>query len=157
MPETTEHLTDETTEAEAPSTPVESDTDTPDNEHDNQDQEPQGNRANRDAARYRRKLRDTEARLETTEATVEALQQQIAEDALRTTGNGIAPDVFFRLGLNVNEYATDSGTIDVDALTQHANTMVREFGLKGRRPDPSQSAQGYSEPEEHLLFRNQSR
>lgn len=98
---------------------------------------------NREAARYRVKLREAEARVTESEAeiarlggVVESLQKAAVESAL---GNKITAKAFWahRGDSGVSGLLTDDGTVDSEKVADAVDTAVQEFGLGPRRPEPN--------------------
>ena len=152
-PETTETeatesaQTDEQPEDEQqPVEPVEPGTDDPDTEQDTEDDEaaeqpetpqddPALKKARKDAAKYRERLRETEAQLETLESGLDMARRQVLWDHHHNLLNGyviggnkysIIPSAVNEvLGDNVSQFFDpNTGALNQDAYKEHLQTMM---------------------------------
>lgn len=114
--QTTEEIT-ETQEVETPS----SDTEEP---VDNSD-DTEGGKLHREAAKYRKQLRETEATLETITGQRNQLAAQVIEHQL---GN-LKPSVFWKLAGDVTDYINDDGTVNLDKVAEAAKTIGDDLGI----------------------------
>lgn len=102
-------------------------------------------RANAEAARYRRQLRDTEAERDTLRDRVESLQRTEAERIARN--QGVKASALWAAGATLPDLLDDGGNIDPDKVSEAVATAVDALGLRrelrghvpaeGRTPDPS--------------------
>lgn len=81
-----------------------------DDTEDQADDASAGDGPGREAARYRRRLRDAEAERDTLKATVESLQR--AEVDRLATDAGLRPAALWANGAEVGELLNDDGTVD---------------------------------------------
>lgn len=86
---------------------------------------------NREAAKYRRRLRDTEADRDRLATQVEALQR--AEIDRLATAEGIKPEALWASGANLPEMLTTDGTVDPDRVTVAAKAAIDVLGLQQRK------------------------
>jgi len=91
----------------------------------------EGNPANREAARYRRQLRDTQAELEAARGEVTKLRTAAAEAVLADVL--AKPSALWLAGYDVADFYDDQGSLDVESLRDAAKTAVEEKGLGGFR------------------------
>lgn len=110
---------------ETPSDPPEGSTGT--------QEEPEGTAedGNREAAKYRRRLRDTEADRDRLAAQVEALQR--AEIDRLAAAEGIKPEALWASGANLPEMLTTDGIVDPDRVTVAAKAAIDVLGLQQRK------------------------
>lgn len=94
-------------------------------------EEPQEEDGNREAARYRRRLRDTEADRDRLAAQVEALQR--AEINRLAEREGIKPEALWASGAKLAEMLTADGAVDPGRVTVAANAAEQTLGLNRRR------------------------
>ena len=122
--ETTEPIdTDETKTTEA--APESGDGDAQADETESQD-----DRQSRDAAKYRRRLRETEAERDTLAAQVEALQRTAIEAQAAT--EAIKPAALWASGVQLADLITETGAIDAEKVTVACNTARDTLGLGPR-------------------------
>lgn len=81
---------------------------------------------NAEAAKYRRRLRDTEKQRDTLAAHVEALQRAHIEAAL--TKSGVKPDAVFAVA-ELADLVAEDGTIDADKLAAAVDAARAKFGI----------------------------
>lgn len=86
-----------------------------------------GSRGNREAAKYRRQLRDTEAERDTLRTQLDAARWQLLEP----TGKAghISTDVMRKLGHTVDEFVRDDGNVDHDAYRATARALAEDLGV----------------------------
>ena len=126
--ETQEHTTEQTPQEHAQDTPETVQDDT------QQADEPKGNKAHRDAAKYRTQLRETEASLENITGQRNQLAQQVIENNL---GN-MKPAVFWKLAGEVTDYINDDGTVNLDKVAEAAKTIGDDLGINTGPTIPGQ-------------------
>lgn len=136
--------------ADAPQTPEQTTEDHRD-QPDEQTTERVG-KASREAARYRRQLRETEDQLATAQTTVDTLRKQLAREAIAASGNGVSPDVYFSLGLDLADHLTDDGGVNLESVKNATREIAHTHGLNSLRPDPAQMAEPYTPQSGALLF-----
>ncbi|WP_127783258.1 hypothetical protein [Rhodococcus sp. X156] len=131
---------DETPPVEAPVEGAVADTDTPGPETPTEDTGEEA-KPGREAARYRRQLREAEAERDALRDQLTAAHKQIVEDAAGLT----KPAALWAAGITVDELFTD-GHLDTDALTTAVTTAADALGLtrvpRTPKADPSQGSHG---------------
>lgn len=109
--QTTEDTVDTTVEAEQP----ESSEDNP----------------NREAAKYRTRLRDTEAERDKLAATLTALQRSAVESI--AAAQGVTADALWAAGNELDNLLGEDGQPDADAITTAVVTTRDKLGITARR------------------------
>lgn len=99
----------------------------------------EGGNPNKEAAKYRRRLRETETERDELRATVESLQRQIVDDTVSRTG---VPSKAFWSATELATLLDDNGTVNREAVTQTAENVRQEYSI-ARLPAPN-PAQGSS-------------
>lgn len=91
-----------------------------------QDEDMNG-RGNREAAKYRRQLRDTEAERDALKTQLDAARWQMLEP----TGKAeqVSSDIMRKLGHTVDEFVREDGTLDHDAYRESARTVADDLGI----------------------------
>lgn len=100
---------------------------------------------NREAARYRRRLRATEAERDGLRAQVESLQRAEVERVARTDGHLTRPSALWASGVSLADLVAQDGTVDRERVMTAVGAAVDRLGLatvRAPRPDPSQGARG---------------
>ncbi|MGE9806918.1 hypothetical protein [Janibacter sp. G1551] len=96
----------------------------------------------REAAKYRRALREAEAERDAIREQVSALRRQMIEDASGLT----KPAALWAAGIEADALFTEAGTLDRDALREAVETAADAFGLTRApstpKPDLSQGSRG---------------
>lgn len=110
---------------EGPETP----TDSPEGSTEPQEEPEEG--GNREAAKYRRRLRDAEAENERLTRENEALKR--AEIDRLATAEGIKPEALWASGATLAEMITADGTVDPARVTVAAKAAVDILGLQQRK------------------------
>lgn len=87
--------------------------------------EPEGN-PNDEAARFRRRLRDTEADRDRLAASVESLQRQRVEQILADTN--VTPAALWKV-TDVGHLVDDDGTVDPDKVAAAITSARDQFGI----------------------------
>ncbi|MGW4636792.1 hypothetical protein [Nocardia sp. NPDC004415] len=102
---------------------------------------------NREAARYRVRLREAEGEVARLGGVVENLQKAAVESAL---GDRITAKAFWasRGESGLSGLLTGDGTVDSGKVAEAVDTAVQEFGLGPRRPEPNPYAGSNSTGEE---------
>jgi hypothetical protein len=116
---------DETTtpEVEAPDTEDEATQDDPGEPGDTDQPDPDRDNANREAARYRRKLRETESQRDQLAARLEVLQRAEVE---RQAANTLAdPADVWVAGTNLTDLLGEDGNIDPDKVQTTLNELTQ--------------------------------
>ena len=86
------------------------------------DQTEQPDKAGKEAAKYRRRLREAETERDSAREQMDALRRQVAESA-----SGLdKPAALWAAGVSLDDLFTDQGTLDHDAITAAVET-VREM------------------------------
>jgi hypothetical protein len=129
------------------STPATDDTDTP--TPDTPPQTPVDAPEDREAAKYRRRLRDAEAERDGLREQLTAVRRQAAEDA-----SGLAkPASLWLAGVEVDSLFDAAGRLDPVRLTEAVKTATAALGLaqapRTPKPDPSQG-KGASRPRDQF-------
>lgn len=81
---------------------------------------------NSEAARYRRKLRETEGQLEQARTQLEALQRQHVESLL--TATGVRPDAVWAVA-DLVDLVDQTGAVDAEAVAAAVETARQKFGI----------------------------
>lgn len=101
-----------------------------------QDAEDEG--GNREAARYRRRLREAEAERDGLSEQLSALQAQVAESIAESEAR-IRPSALWASGATVAGLVAEDGTVDREAVLAACNAAVSTLGLaRTPKPDPNQ-------------------
>lgn len=96
---------------------------------------------NREAAKYRRQLRDVEAQRDTLTGQVEAMQKAMIENEVARAG--YKPAAFWSRDENTaDQFFTEDGSLDTDALADAITTTADELGLKGKARGPVAPKEG---------------
>ena len=83
----------------------------------------------REAAKYRKQLRDTEAERDTLRATVDALQRSMIETHIRSH-HSVEPTGVIASAEDLNAFLNEDGTIDAEKTAVFVGTAVDKLGLK---------------------------
>lgn len=87
----------------------------------------------KEAAKYRRQLRDTEAQRDALAANVAALQR--AEVIRQIRGHGLRkPEAIFAAGVTMPELLADDGTVDADLVKAATNRAIDMLDLAHQGP-----------------------
>lgn len=99
--------------------------------------------AKREAIRYRRRLRETEAERDALAERVAGLTRTIVSDVV---GRSISPDAFFLAGHSATDFMNDDGTVRSAELEAAVSEVARRLELRERRStgDPGQGVRGLS-------------
>lgn len=100
-------------------------------------------KAGKEAARYRRQLRETEAERDTLRERVEAMQRAEVE---RLAGHLSQPSAIWAAGVELADVLDEDGNVDPGKVTPAVTAAAESLGLarasRTPRPDPSQGATG---------------
>ncbi len=118
----------ELSQAVTPDAVSDSDTE-PENDPDDGDGET-GKTANTEAAKYRRRLRDAQAELESVTAQLDAVQRQQVE--LLIAAKGVKPTAVWSV-TDVAALLGDDGAIDTEKVTAAVETAREKFGISKRQ------------------------
>lgn len=88
-----------------------------------------------EAKRYRLRLRDTESQLQTARDHLEANRQSLVDVAC--TAAKLDRRLWDAAGVDLAEYTTETGALDLDELIGRAQVLRREM-VGGPRPNPQQ-------------------
>lgn len=111
---------------------------------DDTDQDTAGN-PNKEAAKYRRQLRDVEAERDTLTARIETMQRHMIEGEVQRAG--YKPAAFWSRDANTpHQFFTDDGTLNTDQLAEAITTTARELGLPNGRGPVAPREGGTSRP-----------
>ncbi|WP_434619277.1 hypothetical protein [Arthrobacter sp. A5] len=123
------------TTPEAPETPVTPPVPTPQApaeaaEHPEAPEAPEApeGKAGRDAAKYRRQLRDTEAERDQLSASVETLRKQIVAGNM-PHGSSAGAELLWTSGCNPADLFDEAGALDPDKLTTAVQDVHKRVGL----------------------------
>lgn len=114
-----------------------------------QQEEEEGDGGNQEAARYRRRLRETEAERDQLADRLEAMQRAEVERLAGTAQ--VKPAALWASGAQLADLLTETGTVDPAKVATAAKTARTELGLapprpgtyvptEGRNPDTSKSS-----------------
>lgn len=93
---------------------------------------------NREAAKYRRQLRDTEKALTAAQEAVTTAQRALVEHLAQQVGR-IRPDALWASGVELPNLLDEAGNVDPSKVTEAADEAAARLGLSRRpKPDPSQ-------------------
>lgn len=99
----------------------------------------------RQAAGYRAKLRDTEAERDTLTARIAAMEEATVAVALTTAG--LDGRLWKAAGVDLAEFRSEAGVLDMAGLIDRATRLRREFGMPDRpRPNPQQGVPSMGRP-----------
>lgn len=131
--------TTEQTETEQTDTPAAEQTEAPTPPE--ADAEPT-EKAGKEAARYRRQLRETEGALQAAQGATEAAQRALVEHLAQS--RGVKPAALWASGAELAALLTEDGNVDPQKVTEAAEGAAVSLGLaRTPRPDPTQG-QGHS-------------
>ena len=151
--ENTDKATDETPdEQQAPDAPTEPQepvqepaNSTPEEEPDEADDNT--SKAGKEAAKYRVRLRETEAERDTLTAKVEQLQRGMIESLAANEGRLSSPEIIWASGTEIADLLDDDGNIDTGKVNDAVEATVGKYGIPRRpRPNPAQREQSTSPP-----------
>lgn len=95
---------------------------------------------NREAAKYRRQLRETQSERDAVTSRLEAAQRQIIE---AEAGKHIdKPASLWASGVQLADLLDDDGNVDIEKVTAASTTALEELGLTARRNGPIIPNQG---------------
>lgn len=100
---------------------------------------------NREAAKYRARLRDTEQQLAGATAATESAQRQLVDHL--ATGHQVKPAGLWASGAQLADLLNDDGHVDPVKVKEACDQAVEALGLHRRRPpapDPTQGRGGSS-------------
>lgn len=118
-------------------------TDAPEGEQEPQEPEkPSGNRAAREAAKYRNELRAAEAKLAAMQESIDTAQRREVEQLAIREQLVHKPAALWKLGLELDDLRDETGNIDVDKARAGVKQIRMDFGLEGYKP-PRPTHQGY--------------
>lgn len=115
----TTDTTEEQTAAETPDAEATSDETTT--------TDPAVNKARKDAAGYRQRLRDTEGERDTANATIDTLRHQMIDGQVESLG--IKPAAFWAAGTTMADLLSDDGGVDSDLVAEAATAARDTLGL----------------------------
>lgn len=100
----------------------------PDDEPDEVEDSP-----NREAAKYRRRLRESEARMEELAGQIEALQRQTVEKLATSAGRLHTAEPLWAGGAQLGDLLADDGTVDHDKVIAACDEVANRLSIT-RRP-----------------------
>lgn len=109
--------------------------------------------ANREAAKYRRQLRETEAARDTAQQMLTTARAQILRTEFQGHLGGLTTDALEAGGHPVDSFFTEDGTLDVQRLRTAATEVMERFGLtqkliipsEGRSPENTYMGNGWQD------------
>ena len=106
------------------------------------DQTEQPDKAGKEAAKYRRRLREAETERDSAREQMDALRRQVAESA-----SGLdKPAALWAAGVSLDDLFTEQGTLDHDAIAAAVETVRETLGTQSKpttpKPDLTQGSQG---------------
>lgn len=131
-------------------------TDADQQEHQEADEGEEKSKPAREAAKYRRQLRDTEAERDELRDQLTTARREIVAESIRRSGSGVDPALVWELGHTPDELMGSDGTVDQQAVKTLTGTLAERFGLNSS-VDPVQAAAANPAPPEKetpQLFRN---
>ncbi len=105
-----------------------------------EDKQPEG-KGNKEAAKYRVQLRETEAARDVLTAIVEAMRTAEVNRIVETSDARIKPDALWASGVNLADLLTEDGAIDADLVNAAIGTAAEKFGVRIPKA-PSVAGQG---------------
>lgn len=97
---------------------------------------------NAEAAKYRRRLRNTEAQLEAAQGRLIATQTALAEELARTVGR-IEPAAIWAAGVELDDLLDDTGAVDPEKVINASDQTASLLKIARRpKPDPMQGYTG---------------
>lgn len=91
--------------------------------------DPRIRKANKEAARYRHQLRETEADRDALAARVAGLERAVLKH-VNPVADVISVEGLVKLGMDPAAYVGADGTVDVDAMSTAARNLAAEYGLR---------------------------
>lgn len=88
----------------------------------------------REAAKYRRRLREAEAERDAAQGATEAAQRALVEHLAATVGR-IRPEALWASGVELSALLDDAGNVDAERVSEAADVAVGALGLT-RQPKP---------------------
>lgn len=141
----TEEAEKATTSADTPTPSADSPPPDADGQTEDTNEPPEG--GNSEAAKYRRRLRDTEAERDGLAQRVETLQRAEVE---RLASDLSKPAAIWAAGVQLADLLDKDGNIDTEKATEAITTATDSLGLqqasRAPRPDPTQGGQGGTGP-----------
>lgn len=139
-------------------TPEDQTEDTPAEDAPTEEEPTEDTKPGREAARYRRQLREVEAERDALVGTVDGLRRTMAETAL--AGTLAKPSALWMTGTSPGAYFNEEGVLDLEALTTAAREAVRSHGIapfrrfqggadggaRGSQPEPAPSFEDAFKP-----------
>lgn len=144
-PEAAEEQSSSTELAEVPAVEVEEGAEIDDTEIEGGDDEetPVVQRARKEAAQYRTKLRAAEVERDEARALIDKAQRQIVDIYMNDTG-GITSSAIWAAGYTPADLHDDDGQIDTTKLDAAIHAARQEFGLTSKKRIPAIRADGAS-------------
>lgn len=96
--------------------------------NDGKHQDPRLTAARKDAAKYRERLRETESGLAHATARVTGLEHAVIEMANPISHN-VSTAALVKLGLNIADYISDSGEVDLAGIKQACIDIAADAGI----------------------------
>lgn len=105
------------------------------------DEEPdEASKAGREAAKYRRRLRETEAERDALAQRVTDLQRSVVDGIVTASGEGggrmHSAEPFWAGGVDLDTLLDDEGRVDTTKVLEAVDDVAKRFGIR-RRPRPN--------------------
>ena len=97
---------------------------------------------NREAAKYRRQLREAEAERDQLRSTIDAMRRRAIEDIAARDHRVAKPEALWNAGADLTEMLADDGQLNLDAVNGWITASVEELGLAQKRSGPYVSREG---------------
>ena len=119
-----------------------------DTTHTDTDGDDDGEPRSKEAARYRRRLRDTEQERDALAKQVTALQREAIEGIATGPGRLRTAEPLWAGGAALPDLLTDTGTVDREKVLSACDDVAERFGVSRRRPNsvPGEGANPRPEP-----------
>ena len=108
-------------------------------EEDHTDEEPEDDtKGGKEAAKYRRRLRETEAERDTLLEQVDTLRRSVVDSIVTERGDGgrmHSPDPFWAGGVELADLLDEDGNVDRERVLAACDDVAKRFGIS-RRPKP---------------------
>lgn len=92
--------------------------------------------ASREAAKYRRQLRDTEAERDQLRSTIDAMRRRAIEDIAARDHRVAKPEALWNAGADLTEMVAEDGQLNLDAVNGWIIASVEQLGLAQKRSGP---------------------
>lgn len=96
----------------------------------------------REAAKYRRRLRDTEAERDALKDQLTTMRRQAVDQAVAEHGRGVTSAAMWAAGVEVDELIGDDGSIDTTKVLDAIESTRTTLGIASMPAGPSSDGQG---------------